>query len=113
MRDTSKQAFPAMDMNHREGIPSMELRYEGMTLLEYYVAHAPIEPQGWFEPTMVTECPKVPTTQEGTLLIPKTGAEYDKIIKDQNLWWVEYNHQTKRQWPLAWAKEMIKQLKHE
>jgi hypothetical protein len=143
MRDTSKQAFPSMDMNHREGIPVMELRYEGMTLLEYYVAHAP-EPQKWFKPVM-PEKPKVllplfqkfgsgsshkyeelyrkyyddengdwPTTQE----IPQEFIdEVAKYLKDYNVSydaakaWVEENKkQHYIQWPLAWAKEMIRQL---
>ena len=32
------QAFPAMDMNNYNGVDVMELRYEGMSLRDYFAA---------------------------------------------------------------------------
>lgn len=147
MKDTSKPAFPAMDMNQREGIDRMELRFEGMTLLEYYVAHAPVEVQIWFNPTMEKQ-PKVlippfnkfgkdsdhkysdlyrsfyndecdqwehnPETQPVPQEFKDEVEEYTKKWNESHAaaqaWGKEHNKQVYVQWPLAWAREQIRQL---
>ena len=102
MKDTSKAAFPAMDMNSHMGIDRMELRHFGMTLLEYYVAHAPAEPQFWFQPVMITKAPKK---------VSKDSPDHE--INEARYWEEEKEKQRIIQWPLAWAREQIRQLEND
>lgn len=117
-------AFPGPDQAEQ----SVDIN-EGMTLLDYFIAHAPAEPQPWFRPAMEPE-PKptqFPTdmTQEerdeyhgwgeflGTedLKCPRvrTYAEsvdaYTKLRRARDS---EYEKQRYVQWPGAWANEMLR-----
>lgn len=53
---------------------------------DYYITHAPLEPQKWFIPFMEAERPK-----DGFL-------DWDR----------EFEKQRYLQWPIAWADEMLK-----
>lgn len=53
----------------------------GMTLRDYFAAHAPAEPQSWFEPTM-----------------PPGPPDMHDYYKELSI-----------QWPYAWADEQLKE----
>lgn len=48
-------AFPNPALADENFHPPFDM--SGMTLRDYFIAHAPAEPQPWFEPVMETECP--------------------------------------------------------
>jgi len=90
----------------------------GMTLRDYFVAHAPADPQHWFIPTMPTSRP-VPVW-----VADVGGKEYASHLdaeracgdcfcnKNQQAideWDSEFGKQRFIQWPGAWADEMIKE----
>lgn len=65
---------------------------DGMTLRQYYMAHAPEAPL-WFEPVMETQAP-----------------EYNSSNREEAVKWsTERAMQRVFQWPAAWADEMLKQ----
>lgn len=92
----------------------------GMTLRDYFIAHAPTEPAMWFEPVMATERPKVeavepikrwwhcifPPDNAGRILLPRYSAEHYE-------WNAEYRKQCRIQWPAAWADQMLIQRNKE
>lgn len=99
----------------------------GMTLRDYFIAHAPVEPQPWFEPTM----PKRPQFPDFGAL-PKEdqrdwnnerydyepekcspalqayGEQHSMAIKAMHEWSKEYEKQRYVQWPGAWADEQLR-----
>ena len=99
----------------------------GMTLRDYYIAHAPAEPQDWFTPKMDYDCPLVPAWQH--IQDPDLQAEvrgcclgdYDPdsaagiewfenratIEAAHENWQKDYRKQRQVQWPAAWADEML------
>jgi hypothetical protein len=100
----------------------------GMTTLDYFMAHAPAEPQPWFKP--VTE-PAPPPVDYINDMTPEEWKEYEgwgefldtKDLKCSRVrayaessdaytglrrkWEAEYEKQRYVQWPKAWAMEMI------
>ena len=92
----------------------------GMSLRDYFIAHAPAEPQPWFMPSM-------PPAPDLSIWIGNSGKKYDgeraamsseegvqggvrPANKDAYESW--RNEQAKQryvQWPAAWADEMLKQ----
>lgn len=78
---------------------------EGMSLRAYFAAHAPDEPQGWFEPVMTTKRPN-PERPDGDHDYERDAINTPEIIA----WDAEYHRQRYIQWPLAWADEQIAQL---
>lgn len=103
---------------------------EGMTLLDYFIAHAPAEPQPWFQPVMPEPCPLPPpyvtnlTEAERhesnslgeylgleDLKEPRIIAYYTaKLAADKaaRVWRGEAEKQRYVQWPAAWADEQLK-----
>lgn len=99
----------------------------GMTLRDYFIAHAPAEPQDWFTPKMDFDCPLVPEwhhIQERELreevrlcclndYDPDSAAgiewfENRATIEDEHKnWQKDYRKQRQVQWPAAWADEML------
>ena len=93
--------------------------FTGMSVRTYLMAHAPAEPQPWFEPYM----PKKP---DPTIWIGESGNKYhsrldaeraegDEFVRPVNseaiaAWEQEKKKQRYIQWPAAWADEMMKQL---
>jgi len=100
--------------------------FPGLSLRDYFIAHAPAEPQPWFEPHM----PKKPTVPHWTDIAdhvvredvrramdyetdPYTdaGREFQDSIQqarnEVDLWTVERAKQRYIQWPAAWADAML------
>lgn len=73
---------------------------QGMSLRAYFMAHAPAEPQEWFEPVM-PEHP-VPLGLDRRITLEEE--------RQAMAWTQEQEKQRYVQWPAAWADEMIKQL---
>lgn len=94
--DDSGPAFPCeytgfvRYANGSDGV--VEVRHNGMSLRDYFIAHAPAEPQPWFEPVMTTLRPPNPGNM-------------------QNRWDYEYDKQRYIQWPAAWADAMLEARK--
>lgn len=91
----------------------------GMSLRDYFIAHAPAEPQPWFEPVMPTRRPApklVDNDDPGRVF--KSWQDAERIVgvdgyHDANLdiaqeWDMERRKQRYIQWPAAWADEMLK-----
>lgn len=72
-----------------------------LTPLEYFTAHAPAEPQEWFEPVM-EKAPRIDN--------PHLKNALDKQLRLTAEWKAEREKQRLLQWPLAWAQEMVKRL---
>jgi hypothetical protein len=66
---------------------------KGMTLREYFMAHAPAEPQKWFEPKMTTN--------------REPPFDLACNFQEEIPWDREYQKQRCLQWPAAWADEQI------
>lgn len=96
MKDTSGPAFPV-------ALPSGEsyqghLPHDGMTLRDYFAAHAPSNPPAWFEPVMESPEPAFNSVRDEETLEFITTNE-DEI----QAWKVERYKQQAIQWPYAWA----------
>ncbi|WRQ05481.1 DNA topoisomerase [Ralstonia phage AhaGv] len=99
-----------------------------LTLRDYFIAHAPAEPQAWFQPKMPTPRPQRPTIAS---LSPEDQRDWhgermdyepDKCSpelhafaearrsyeKNVNEWDREYSKQWCIQWPAAWADAMLR-----
>lgn len=101
-----------------------------LELLDYYIAHAPADPQPWFQPVMeaapaAVEMPRDMTQGERDEYYrwvdgyaDVQGMKCPRVIayavavearqKRAAAWDAEYEKQRYVQWPLAWAKEMLK-----
>lgn len=100
----------------------------GMTLRDYFMAHAPADPQPWFQPVM-PEAPKVPRAQhiedrqiredvmraDDAGIDPETnqGMEFVEQRSEAEAlfrgWEAERRKQRYIQWPAAWADAMLAQ----
>ena len=98
----------------------------GMTLRDYFIAHAPAEPQPWFRPEM-PEYPHVPAHEclEDELVRrdvqrafdsdsdPETeaGEQYMRLYREardrEARWLQEQRKQRYIQWPAAWADAVL------
>jgi len=98
----------------------------------YFMAHAPVEPQDWFSPTMPSPMPSLlyPANikdfrlRQEILSGGEKGiyahrlsedamywiAERDKAQKAAEEWTVEYRKQRLIQWPMAWATAMVNEM---
>lgn len=110
-------------------VPTERL-WEGMTLRDYFIAHAPAEVPEWFHATMTWECPAVPSMDHiedrelrkavkdhhysdlGTLDAEGAVREWyeqrDAAEKAQAAWQAEFRRECTLQWPIYWATEMVK-----
>lgn len=100
----------------------------GMSLRDFFIAHAPAEPQSWFKPVMEPEPKSVQfpadMTQEeraeyhgwdeylatSDLKYPRIRAyaeSVDAYTVLRRAWNSEYEKQRYVQWPVAWADAMI------
>lgn len=130
--DNGGQAFPTPDVYHSGG--QVEYGALGMTLRDYFMAHAPAEPQDWFTAAMPTECPKRDYLNKQQLTVEELSEyeyfhEYFPSVKAIDLktetvrnyaeralvtiaaerqWNAENAKQRYIQWPAAWADEMLK-----
>lgn len=91
----------------------------GMTLRDYFIAHAPTEPAGWFQPVMTSECPEVeadePVKRWWHFLLgnPDAGMLMPRFSAARWEWRNEYRKQSQIQWPAAWADQMLIQRNKE
>lgn len=94
-------AFPKYFGGNRDLAPGEEA---GMTLRDYFAAHAPAEPQHWFRP-VVSERPRA-IYHEGH------GGEHCWDCSPENYRELEeYDAERRKlalvQWPYAWADAML------
>lgn len=120
-KDTGGPAFPWIEYIRNEAFPSQPIPkgVPGMTLRDYFIAHAPAEPQPWFVP----KCPPAPKLDGGEQKFIGDPAKYDAKSKAafdlyqgrlqahyEKL--EEHAKECKKlrwtQWPAAWADEMLK-----
>lgn len=122
-KDTGGPAFPQQDD---------ATGWEGMTLRDYFIAHAPAEPQEWFEPVMPTRPAPVEVLQNLTqnerdqlegwgdyystseITEPRIKAyceARDQYNAEQKAWNRLELRERYIQWPAAWADAMIEQRK--
>lgn len=88
----------------------------GLTIRDYFMAHAPAEPQPWFNPVMAHKRP--PDNWQGDDGKPYESARqaesecgdcYSNVNEaDQDAWDAEHEKQRYIQWPAAWADAMLK-----
>jgi hypothetical protein len=104
----SAAAFPRPVGNN--GAAHFEDRYAneeqaGMTLREYFAAHAPKTPQAWFSPVMATPRPEETWDHE------HDKCDYCERLpvnwKERNAWSAEREKQRLIQWPWAWADAVL------
>lgn len=119
-------AFP-IPLDDRPGAYPAE---PGMSLRDYFIAHAPTEPQQWFSPTM----PEVPRAPEALKDLTDSEREDSAAVNDWSLDMADvrsprlrdylqqreahkealqrFNRESARerylQWPAAWADAMLK-----
>lgn len=124
------RAFPVPGL-HIPDVRSV-MPKEGMTLRDYLAAHAPAEPQPWFEPAMPPRptVPPMPAFDEeerrdldrlGDWIedyeVSERVLEYARqrgaAIKAQEAWDLEKRRQRYIQWPWAWADAMLAEREKE
>lgn len=99
----------------------------GMTLRDYFIAHAPAEPQSWFEPVMPPR-PKFPDfdalpkedqrdwnnerydyePEKCSTALQEYGKKHAAAMKEGYEWDKERDKQRCIQWPGAWADEQLR-----
>lgn len=99
----STPAFPMARVTvlAEDGTPNEAagLGHPGMTLRDYFIAHAPADPQPWFSPVL----PEAPKGRIGAdrKITSESREEFDA-------WKLECVKQHFVQWPAAWADEILK-----
>lgn len=88
----------------------------GMSLRDFFVAHAPAEPQAWFKPTLPPK-PQIPADMNwcencrdgvDACTTPAVCDGMRGILRAKTEWEHEEAKQHLIQWPSAWADEMLK-----
>ena len=82
----------------------------GMSLRDYFAAHAPTKPQRWFQPVMPLPRPEAIFQCSGTTAhSQRCHYEYcsEKNWKELADWDTAYVVATLKQWPYAWADAML------
>jgi hypothetical protein len=86
---------------------------DGMSLRDYFAAHAPRKPQAWFEPSM-PPCPEpIYDHDHGIETVGCYGYDGCQLCAPTNArermaWRDEFSKQVFVQWPYAWADAMLK-----
>ena len=127
-------AFPepaVFDANRGEVNPAAAYGFAGgMTLRDYFIAHAPAEPQPWFRPVMPPR-PVVPAFKDApqTVRDELQDHDYDDYLSEGEMsptalawhkektaaqtadrqWGMGFDKQRYIQWPAAWADAMLAQ----
>ncbi|KAA1013221.1 hypothetical protein FVF58_09355 [Paraburkholderia panacisoli] len=107
-------------------MPSINL---GLTARDYFIAHAPAEPQPWFKPVMPPPPPSVQIPAEMTdeerneyygwdeylgiedMKCPRIRDYCERVNAHRTLaqaWNSEFEKQHYVQWPAAWADAMLR-----
>jgi hypothetical protein len=99
------QAFPILESSTKiDTYETAHTMIGGMSLRDYFAAHAPFNPHDWFKPKMQTQRP-TPIYEE------HSGREFTKNLNELYDYDVEVSRQKYIQWPYAWADAMIVQRK--
>ena len=100
-KETGGPAFPFQHVKKRNGMGGIcdWKNHLGMTLRDYFAAHAPAEPQPWFEPVTPPRPEAIGPVVDGW------PANYQAI----EFWEKEYRKQRYIQWPYAWADAQIEE----
>ncbi len=127
-------AFPT-ENEHQSGANTYH--YSGMTLRDYFIAHAPAEPQPWFSPAMPQAEAPLPhfhqmypdCTEKEKAALNHYDADYmsaeDVLEERVRDYLIQKRHEAQRwrergaiaererfvQWPAAWADAMLKARK--
>ncbi|NSX06045.1 hypothetical protein [Cupriavidus gilardii] len=106
--------------------PGSTVDFQGMTLRDYFIAHAPAEPQPWFEPVMSPR-PEFPAftelsaddqrdwnselydyaPEECSAALRAYGEKRKAAEKAAREWDKECGKQRYIQWPAAWADAQL------
>jgi hypothetical protein len=101
-----------------------EVSWKGMTLLDYYICHAPAEPWSHFKPKMRDKPEPVWCVVVGKQRFEfktrrdvgrfwgkpfEVGKELCADRVQEEAWEIEYVEQRARQWPIYWALLMLEQ----
>ncbi|SOY56795.1 hypothetical protein [Cupriavidus taiwanensis] len=124
-------AFPRLQsLSNRTPAYAVAESTEGMTLRDYFIAHAPDEPQPWFRPVMPTARMKMPpalhdlTEEEKSDLyawdegyvsatditsprVRDYALAHERARSESARWDKEHEKQRYVQWPSAWADAML------
>jgi hypothetical protein len=134
MEAKNKDGGPAFPTDSEAQVGVNTWHFEGMSLRDYFIAHAPVEPQRWFRPVLPT--PETPLPTFATMYPDETDEEFralkhfdsdfmdPKDVKEERVrnYLFQKNEQRKRQseyrqmaerelyvqWPAAWADAMLK-----
>lgn len=124
--DDGGAAFPCGVMQDGHN-PGQEPWQRGISMRDYFMAHAPAEPQPWFVPLM-PEKPELP--DPGRELSAEDAAEWRRLDEfaaeegnervkafcerrsvawsERHAWETERDKQRYVQWPAAWADAMLR-----
>lgn len=125
--DDGGPAFPRQ--SDKDGRGEFLWAHDGMSLRDYFIAHAPNEPQPWFRPVMkprpelmfLKAAPDSVKSElkyddyadyvnEGDMSSAALAWHLERVSKKKETrrWDAELQKQTCLQWPAAWADEMLK-----
>lgn len=104
----------SFELGHIEGV-------EGLTIRQYFMAHAPAEPQEWFEPAMSPRPPAPPNRyteldQKQREMLEFGGNDpkvedfrqrHAAAIKECEAWELERLRRRAVEWPAAWADAVL------
>jgi len=100
VKDDGGPAFPRAEVKDTAmGFQVITGWCPGMSLRDYFIAHAPAYPQQWFLPEMPPQPNEI--IEDGLCTNSNEILAYDR----------EYDKQRYIQWPSAWADEQIKARK--
>lgn len=116
-RDDGGPAFPATVTEYNTSSEQREVTHiGGMSLRDYFIAHAPAVPQPWFQPAMPPRPePKWMSNDRKTTFFNWQAAEIecgvDGYINDTDKDAVEWEREKAKQlfiqWPSAWADAQL------
>jgi hypothetical protein len=108
-KDDGGSAFPSAGSK-------LAQKTAGMSLRDYFIAHAPAEPQSWFKPQMDEPRPTPLWTDDSdetrtfeTVSEAEVACDYYHDANERAIiqWDADYDKQRFIQWPIAWADAML------
>ncbi|QKW95370.1 hypothetical protein [Ralstonia phage RPZH6] len=121
-------AFPSPAEHFSDGTLSGHATY-GMSLRDYFIAHAPAEPQPWFKPAMPEARPESPRARDVlneddlrdwfsdrldsepeacSPALREFSERLSAAAGGARAWDQEHEKQRYIQWPAAWADEQLR-----
>ena len=123
-KETGGPAFPIASFDHQvfqpKTVDEAKRLLSGMVLRDYFIAHAPTEPQHWFKPVMPPKpVARVWVSDDGLrkyddiLVALRQEGDYCKAVNRDEIenWNIDNEKQAFVQWPAAWADEMLEARK--